>query len=83
MKKILIFLLGVLVVLTSPLILLISRVKSQEKYTEAKNTAIADILQELNKEGKVFIAYNPKRTININIIIATECTVEPTPIDEL
>lgn len=57
--------------------------KSQPHYTEAKNAAIADILQELNKEGKVFIAYNPKRTININIIIATECMVEPAPIDEL
>ena len=57
--------------------------KNQPHYTKAKNTAIADILQELNKEGKVFIAYNPKRTININIIIATECMVEPAPIDEL
>ena len=57
--------------------------KNQPHYTEAKSTAIADILQELNKEGKVFIAYNPKRTININIIIATEGTIEPTPIDEL
>ena len=57
--------------------------KNQPHYTEAKRAAIADILQELNKEGKVFIAYNPKRTININIIIATEGTVEPTPIDEL
>ena len=56
--------------------------KNQPHYTEAKNAAIADILRELNKEGKVFIAYNPKRTININIIIATECMVEPTPIDE-
>ena len=56
--------------------------KNQPHYTEAKKTAIADILQELNKEGKVFIAYNPKRTININIIIATECMVEPTPIDD-
>ena len=57
--------------------------KNQPHYAEAKSAAIADILQELNKEGKVFIAYNPKRTININIIIATEGTVEPTPIDEL
>ena len=57
--------------------------KNQPHDTEAKNAAIADILQELNKEGKVFIAYNPKRTININIIIATECMVEPAPIDEL
>ena len=57
--------------------------KNQPHYTEAKKAAIADILQELNKEGKVFIAYNPKRTININIIIATEGTIEPTPIDEL
>ena len=55
--------------------------KNQPHYTEAKKAAIADILQELNKEGKVFIAYNPKRTININIIIATEGMVEPTPID--
>ena len=57
--------------------------KNQPHYTEAKKAAIADILKELNKEGKVFIAYNPKRTININIIIATECMVEPAPIDEL
>ena len=57
--------------------------KNQPHYTEAKSAAIADILQELNKEGKVFIAYNPKRTVNINIIIATECRVEPAPIDEL
>ena len=57
--------------------------KNQPHYTEAKKAAIADILQELNKEGKVFIAYNPKRTININIIIATECMVEPTPIDDI
>ena len=56
--------------------------KNQPHYTEAKNAAIADILQELNKEGKVFIAYNPKRTININIIIETECMVEPAPIDD-
>ena len=56
--------------------------KNQPHYTEAKKAAIADILQELNKEGKVFIAYNPKRTININIIIATEGMVEPTPIDD-
>ena len=55
--------------------------KNQPHYTEAKKTAIADILQELNKEGKVFLAYNPKRTININIIIATKCVVEPVPID--
>lgn len=55
--------------------------KSQPHYTEAKKAAIADILQELNKEGKVFIAYNPKRTININIIIATKCMVEPAQID--
>ena len=55
--------------------------KNQPHYTEAKSAAIADILQELNKEGKVFIAYNPKRTLNINIIIATEYMVEPAPID--
>ena len=55
--------------------------KNQPHYTEAKKAAIADILQELNKEGKVFIAYNPKRTININIIIATKCMVEPAQID--
>ena len=57
--------------------------KNQPHYTESKNAAIAYIIQELNKEGKVFIAYNPKRTININIIIETECMVEPAPIDEL
>lgn len=57
--------------------------KSQPHYTEAKNAAIADILQELDKEGKVFIAYNPKRTININIIIASECMIEPDPIEDL
>ena len=57
--------------------------KNQPHYTEAKSAAIADILQELNKEGKVFIAYNPTTTININIIIATASTIEPSPIDEL
>lgn len=44
--------------------------KNQPRYSEAKQTALADIREYLKKEGKVFIAFNPKITININIIIA-------------
>ena len=54
---------------------------NQPYYTEAKNAAIADILEELHKEGKVFLTYNAKRTININIIIANNCNIEPDPIE--
>ena len=54
---------------------------NQPHYTEAKNAAIADIREELHKEGKVFLAYNAKRTININIIIASNCNIEPDPIE--
>ena len=54
---------------------------NQPHYIEARNTAIADILEELHKEGKVFLAYNAKRTININIIIANNCNIEPDPIE--
>lgn len=54
---------------------------NQPHYIEARNAAIADILEELHKEGKVFLAYNAKRTININIIIANNCNIEPDPIE--
>lgn len=54
MKKILIFLLGVLVVLTSPLILLISKVKSQEKYTEGLKL-IKSVLKYTNFEITKFL----------------------------
>lgn len=54
MKKILIFLLGVLVVLTSPLILLISRVKSQEKYTEWLKI-VKSVLKYMNFEITKFL----------------------------
>lgn len=44
--------------------------KNQPHYSEAKKSAIADILAELKEEGKVFIAFNPQRTRIINIILA-------------
>lgn len=51
--------------------------KNQPHYTEAMKLAIADIMEECHKEGKCFIAYNSKRTKNINIIIASNCRIEP------
>ena len=54
---------------------------NQPHYIEAKNAAIADILEELHKEGKVFLTYNARRTANINIIIDNNCNIEPDPIE--
>lgn len=51
--------------------------KNQPHYTEAMKKAIADIMEECHKEHKCFIAYNNKRTKNINIIIASNGTIEP------
>lgn len=51
--------------------------KNQPHYTEAMKKAIADIIEECHKEHKCFIAYNNKRTKNINIIIASNGTIEP------
>lgn len=45
--------------------------KNQPHYSEAMKLAIADIMEECHKEGKVFLAYNNKRTKVINIIIAS------------
>ena len=58
--------------------------KNQPHYTEAMKTAIADIMKACHKEGKCFIAYNSARTKNINIIISSNCKIEPEPLlDEL
>lgn len=51
--------------------------KNQPHYTEAMKLAIADIMEECHKEGKCFIAYNSRRTKNINIIISSDFRVEP------
>lgn len=56
--------------------------KEQPHYSEAMRTAIADIIEACHAEGKCFIAYNSKRTKNINIIISSNCSIEPEPIDE-
>lgn len=55
---------------------------NQPHYSEAMKSAIADIMEECHKEGKCFIAYNSKRTKNINIIISSNFTIEPEPIDD-
>lgn len=60
-----------------------SRYRNQPNYTGAKKQAIADIKQELLKEGKSFFAYNSKITVNINIIIGSEGKIEPTPITDI
>ena len=58
--------------------------KNQPHYTEAMKKAIADIMEACHKEGKCFIAYNSARTKNINIIISSNCKIEPEPLlDEL
>lgn len=49
--------------------------KNQPHYSEAMKLAIADIMEECHKEGKVFLAYNNKRTRVINIIIALSDTL--------
>lgn len=56
--------------------------KNQPHYTEAMKMAIADIIEACHAEGKCFIAYNNARTKNINIIISSNCLIEPEPIDD-
>lgn len=56
--------------------------KNQPHYTEAMKQALADIMEACHKEGKCFIAFNNKRTKNINIIIGSDCKIEPEPINE-
>lgn len=56
--------------------------KNQPHYTEAMKQALVDIMEACHKEGKCFIAFNNKRTKNINIIISSECEIEPEPINE-
>ena len=51
--------------------------KNQPNYLQAKYKAIKDIREQLNSENKVFISFNPKRTIIINIIIGSNGEVEP------
>lgn len=51
--------------------------KNQPHYTEAMKQAIADIMEECHREGKCFIAFNNKRTKNINIIISSNFVEEP------
>ena len=53
---------------------------NQPHYTEAMKMAIADIMEACHKEGKCFIAYNNARTKNINIIISSNCKIEPEPL---
>ena len=50
---------------------------NQPHYSEAMKKAIADIMEECHREGKCFIAYNNRRTKNINIIIGSNFQVEP------
>lgn len=56
--------------------------KNQPFYTEAMKQAISDIIEECHKQGRCFIAYNNKRTKNINIIISSNCRIEPEPLLE-
>lgn len=49
--------------------------KNQPHYSEAMKLAIADTMEECHKEGKVFLAYNNRRTKVINIIIASSNTL--------
>ena len=56
--------------------------QNQPHYTEAMKMAIADIMEACHAEGKCFIAYNNVRTKNINIIISSNCSIEPEPIDD-
>lgn len=53
---------------------------NQPHYSEAMKQALADIMEECHKEGKCFIAYNNARTKNINIIISSNCKIEPEPL---
>ena len=54
--------------------------KNQSHYTEVMTMATADTLEACHKEGKCFIAYNNARTKNINIIISSNCEIEPEPL---
>ena len=54
--------------------------RNQPYYTEAMKIAIADIMEACHKEGKCFIVYNNARTKNINIIISSNCEIEPEPL---
>ena len=54
--------------------------RNQPNYTEAMKMAIADIMEACHKEGKCFITYNNARTKNINIIISSNCEIEPEPL---
>lgn len=56
--------------------------KNQPHYTEAMKQALADIMEACHKEGKCFIAFNNKRTKNINIIISSDCKIEPELIND-
>lgn len=51
--------------------------KNQPHYSDAMKRAIADIMEECHKEGKCFIAFNNRRTKNINIIIGSNFKEEP------
>lgn len=53
---------------------------NQPYYSEAMKMAIADIIEACHKEGKCFIAYNSNKTKNINIIISSNCNIEPEPL---
>ena len=53
---------------------------NQPHYTEAMKMAIADIMEACHKEGKCVIAYNNIRTKSINIIISSNCEIEPEPL---
>ena len=53
---------------------------NQPHYTEAMKMAIADIMEACHKEGKCFITYNNIRTKSINIIISSNCEIEPEPL---
>lgn len=56
--------------------------KDQPHYSEAMKQAITDIIEACHQEGKCFIAYNNKRTKNINIIISSDCNIEPEPLED-
>lgn len=55
--------------------------KSQPHYSEAKKTALLDIKKELTSENKCFIAFNSLRTKKINIIISSDNSIIPEPLD--
>ena len=51
--------------------------KNQPFYSEAKQQAIKDIKEQLHEENKPFIEYNKNITININLIIGSDCKDVP------